>query len=173
MTYFGYPLDIHGWKTRPETEPDKFRSSEPENRGRKNQSKPKPARPETRGYPTRNRPIAILTPEPLVVISSHPQHHYHTRRRPLLPNLNVVYPNSHSLVALLFTSRARHTDLASYLITSTASSPYAPPAPLSLPSRPHHRACATQSSLVIVHRNHVVTPPPLHLIIVFAAPTPP
>jgi hypothetical protein len=49
MTYFGYPLDIHGWKTRPETEPDKFRSSEPENRGRKIQTKPKPARHETCG----------------------------------------------------------------------------------------------------------------------------
>jgi hypothetical protein len=60
MTYFGYPLDIHGWKTRPETEPNKFRSSKPENRGRKIQTKPKPAIPETREYPTRNRPIAIL-----------------------------------------------------------------------------------------------------------------
>jgi hypothetical protein len=62
MTYFGYPLDIHGWKTIPETEPepDKFRSPEPENRGRKIQTKPKPARPETHGYPTRNRPIVIL-----------------------------------------------------------------------------------------------------------------
>jgi hypothetical protein len=36
MTYFGYPLDIHVWKNRPETEPDKFWSSEPENRGQKN-----------------------------------------------------------------------------------------------------------------------------------------
>jgi hypothetical protein len=62
MTYFGYPLDIHRWKTRPEPEPDKFRSSEPENHGRKIQTKPKPARPETRGYPTRNRPIAIIVP---------------------------------------------------------------------------------------------------------------
>jgi hypothetical protein len=60
MTYFGYPLDIHGWKTRPETEPDKFQSSEPENRGQKLQTKPKPAWPESRGYPTRNCPIAIL-----------------------------------------------------------------------------------------------------------------
>jgi len=33
MTYFGYPLDIHGWKTKPETEPDGFRGPEPENRG--------------------------------------------------------------------------------------------------------------------------------------------
>jgi hypothetical protein len=83
MTFFGYPLDIHGWKTRPETEPDKFRSSKPENRGWKIQTKPKPARPETRGYPTRNRPIAILTPaaahypqpsiyEPTALIESHP-----------------------------------------------------------------------------------------------------
>jgi hypothetical protein len=60
MTYFGYPLDTHRWKTRPETEPDKFRSSEPENRGQKIQTKPKPARSETRGYLTQNRPIAIL-----------------------------------------------------------------------------------------------------------------
>jgi hypothetical protein len=65
MTYFGYPLDMHGWKTRPETEPDKFRSSEPENRGRKIQTKPKLAGPETRGYPTQNRPITILKPVPL------------------------------------------------------------------------------------------------------------
>jgi len=33
MTYFGYLLDIHGWKTKPETEPDRFRGPEPENRG--------------------------------------------------------------------------------------------------------------------------------------------
>ena len=48
MIYFGYPLDIHGWKTKPETEPDWFRSPEPENRGWKiipnpNPQNPKPA----------------------------------------------------------------------------------------------------------------------------------
>jgi len=60
MTYFGYPLDIHGWKTKPETEPDRFRGPEPENRGWKIFPKTEPARTETRGYPTRNRPTAIL-----------------------------------------------------------------------------------------------------------------
>ena len=52
MTYFGYSLDIHGWKTKPETEP--------ENRGWKIIPKTEPTRTETRGYPTRNRPTAIL-----------------------------------------------------------------------------------------------------------------
>jgi hypothetical protein len=33
MIYFGYLLDIHGWKTKSETKPDRFRGPEPENRG--------------------------------------------------------------------------------------------------------------------------------------------
>jgi len=52
MTYFEYPLDIHEWKTKPETEP--------ENHGRKIIPKPEPARTETRGYPIRNRPAPSL-----------------------------------------------------------------------------------------------------------------
>jgi hypothetical protein len=36
--------------------------------GKKIQTKPKPARPETRGYPTRNRPIAILTQERMALL---------------------------------------------------------------------------------------------------------
>jgi hypothetical protein len=40
MIYFGYPLDIHGWKTKPETEPDT--KPETENRGWKIISKPEP-----------------------------------------------------------------------------------------------------------------------------------
>jgi hypothetical protein len=60
MIYFGYPLDIRGWKTKPE--PDWFRGPEPENRGWEIIPEPKPAKPKTRGYPTRNRPAAILKP---------------------------------------------------------------------------------------------------------------
>jgi len=63
MTYFGYPLDIRGWETKPETEPDRFQSPEPENHGWKMIPKPEPTRTETRGYPIRNRPAAILTPK--------------------------------------------------------------------------------------------------------------
>ena len=33
MIYFEYSLDIHGWKTKSETEPDWFRGPKPENRG--------------------------------------------------------------------------------------------------------------------------------------------
>jgi len=63
MIYFGYPLDIHGWKTKPETEPDWFRGPEPENRGWKTIPKPEPAEPETRGYPPQTRSVAILIRE--------------------------------------------------------------------------------------------------------------
>jgi hypothetical protein len=61
MIYFGYPLDIHGWKTKTETNPDRFRGLEPENRGWKTTTKTKTARPETHGYPNQNRLAAILT----------------------------------------------------------------------------------------------------------------
>ena len=60
MIYFGYPLDIHGWKTKPETEPDWFRDPEPENRGLKTIPKLKPVEPETRRYPPQTRSVAIL-----------------------------------------------------------------------------------------------------------------
>jgi len=56
MICFGYPLDIHGWKTKP----DQFRGPEPENRGRKTTTKTKTAGSETHGYPNQNRPAAIL-----------------------------------------------------------------------------------------------------------------
>jgi hypothetical protein len=62
MLYFGYPLGIHGWKSKPETEPDKFRVSEPENHGRKIKPEPETARPETRGYPLQTRPAAVFIP---------------------------------------------------------------------------------------------------------------
>ena len=61
MIYFGYPLDIHGWKTKPQTELDWFRGPEPENRGWKTIPKPEPAEPETRGYPPQTRSAAILS----------------------------------------------------------------------------------------------------------------
>jgi len=32
MTYFEYPSDIHGWKTKPETESDRFRDPNPKTR---------------------------------------------------------------------------------------------------------------------------------------------
>jgi hypothetical protein len=47
MIYFGYPLDIHGWKTKPDTKNE----TEPKNRGWETIPKPEPAGPETRGYP--------------------------------------------------------------------------------------------------------------------------
>ena len=62
MIYFGYPLDIHGWKTKPETEPDWFWGPELENRGWKTIPKPEPAEPETRGYPPQTQSVAILSP---------------------------------------------------------------------------------------------------------------
>jgi hypothetical protein len=58
MIYFGYPLDIPGWKTK--TEPDTKPETEPENCGWKTIPKPEPVGPETRGYPTRTRSAAIL-----------------------------------------------------------------------------------------------------------------
>jgi hypothetical protein len=33
MIYFGYPLDINGWKTKPEIKPDTKPKTEPENHG--------------------------------------------------------------------------------------------------------------------------------------------
>ncbi len=64
MIYFGYPLDIHGWKTKPETEPETKPEPEPEpkNRGWETIPKPEPVGPETRGYPTRTRSAAISSP---------------------------------------------------------------------------------------------------------------
>ena len=50
MIYFGYPLDIHGWKPKPETEPET--KPKPENRGRKTNTKPETRKTETRGYRT-------------------------------------------------------------------------------------------------------------------------
>jgi hypothetical protein len=44
MIYFGYPLGIHRWKTKP----DRFQGPEPENRGWEIPLlEPEPARPET------------------------------------------------------------------------------------------------------------------------------
>ena len=57
MIYFGYPLDIHGWKPKPETEPET--KPEPENRGRKTNTKPETRKTETRGYPHRTQSAAI------------------------------------------------------------------------------------------------------------------
>ena len=59
MIYFGYPLDIHGWKLKPETEPETKPKPEPENRGRKTNTKPEIQKIETRGYPHRTRSAAI------------------------------------------------------------------------------------------------------------------
>jgi hypothetical protein len=65
MIYFGYPLDIHGWKTKPETEPepDTKPETETENRGWETIPKPETVKPETRGYPTWTRSAAISSPE--------------------------------------------------------------------------------------------------------------
>ena len=45
MIYFGYPLYIHGWKTKPENEPDRFRGPEPKNRGWEIIPEPEPVKP--------------------------------------------------------------------------------------------------------------------------------
>jgi hypothetical protein len=44
MIYFGYPLDIHGWKTKikTETEPDWFRGPNPKTVGEKSSPNPNP-----------------------------------------------------------------------------------------------------------------------------------
>ena len=60
MIYFGYPLDIHGWKPKPETEPETKSKPEPENRGRKTNTKPE----------TRNR-NPNLNPKPIRVEIHH------------------------------------------------------------------------------------------------------
>jgi len=63
MIYFGYPLDIHGWKPKPKTEPETKPKPEPENRGRKTNTKPETRKTETRGYPHRTQSAAISTSE--------------------------------------------------------------------------------------------------------------
>ena len=67
MIYFGYPLDIHGWKPKPETEPETKPKPEPENRGRKTNTKPETRKTETRGYPHRTRSAAISTNRQLII----------------------------------------------------------------------------------------------------------
>ena len=62
MIYFGYPLDIHGWKPKPKTEPETKPKPEPENRGRKTNTKPETRKTKTRGYPHRTRSAVISTP---------------------------------------------------------------------------------------------------------------
>ena len=57
MIYFGYSLDMHGWKPKPETKP----KPELENRGRKTNTKPETRKTETRGYPQQTRSAAIST----------------------------------------------------------------------------------------------------------------
>ena len=59
MIYFGYPLDIHGWKPKPETKP----KPELENRGRKTNTKSETRKTETRGYPHRTRSCICLSGE--------------------------------------------------------------------------------------------------------------
>ena len=68
---WGFTLHgIHGWKTKSEIEPDKFRGSEPENRRWEIISESEPARLEIRGYLTRNRTITMLTGGPHLLPSS-------------------------------------------------------------------------------------------------------
>ena len=59
MIYFGYPLDIHGWKPKSETEPETKPKPEPKNRRRKTNTKPETRKTETRGYPHQTRSAAI------------------------------------------------------------------------------------------------------------------
>jgi hypothetical protein len=54
MIYFGYPLDIHGWKTKPETEP------ETENCGWETIPNPKPQDPKLAGIRPEPDPLPSL-----------------------------------------------------------------------------------------------------------------
>ena len=57
MIYFGYPLDIHGWKIKPETEPDWFRGPNPKTVGEK---------PSPNLNPQNRKPVDIRPkPDPL------------------------------------------------------------------------------------------------------------
>ena len=63
MIYFGYPLDIHGWKPKSETEPETKPKPEPENHGRKTNTKPEIRKTEICRYPHRTRSAAISKPK--------------------------------------------------------------------------------------------------------------
>jgi hypothetical protein len=59
MIYFGYPLDIHGWKTKPETKSDRFFCPNPKTMDDKSSLNPNPQdlkptyiRPETTSLPS-------------------------------------------------------------------------------------------------------------------------
>jgi hypothetical protein len=60
MIYFGYPLGIHGWKSKPETEPDRFRGPELENRGWEILPESETVRPETRDIRPETVPLPSL-----------------------------------------------------------------------------------------------------------------
>jgi len=60
MIYFGYPLDMHGWKPKPETEPETKPKPEPENRGRKPTPNPKPEKPKPADTRTKPDPLPSL-----------------------------------------------------------------------------------------------------------------
>ena len=60
MIYFGYPLDIHGWKPKPKTEPETKPKPEPENRGQKPTPNPKPEKPKPTDTRTEPDPLPSL-----------------------------------------------------------------------------------------------------------------
>ena len=76
MIYFEYPLDIHGWKPKPETKP----KPELENRGRKTNSKPETRKTETCGYPHRTRSTAISNLICPILSKSKATSHRHVHR---------------------------------------------------------------------------------------------
>ena len=86
MIYFGYPLDIHGWKPKPETEPETKPKSELENRERKTNTKPETTRtPESPrllqicgwdriGWQAGTHHLSVLVSEMVMFCSNFPVH---------------------------------------------------------------------------------------------------
>ena len=56
MIYFGYPLDIHRWKTKP----DRFRAPNPKTVDEKLPPKPKPLDPKPTDIRTKTDPLPSL-----------------------------------------------------------------------------------------------------------------
>jgi hypothetical protein len=61
MIYFRYPLDIHRWKIKPETEPDRFRGPESKNCGEKSSPNPNPRDPKPADIRLKTAPLPSLS----------------------------------------------------------------------------------------------------------------
>ena len=65
MIYFGYPLDIHGWKIKPETEPDWFRGPNPKTVGEKPSPNLNPRNPKSTDMHPKPNPLPSLCTPPV------------------------------------------------------------------------------------------------------------